>query len=57
MHPTRADSMVMRNVTAFYGLLACSWEEATGLDSVGEPRGLFPFTLAPSLDFFPLLDL
>ena len=45
--PMHADSMayrtplVMQNFMDFYCLLACSWEEATGLDSVGEPRGFF----------------
>ena len=51
---TRTDSILMRNVMVFCGLLACSWNEVTGLDSDGEPHYLFAFMLVPSLDFFPL---
>ena len=59
---TRSDSMVyrmplvMRNFMYFYCLLACSWEEATGLDPVGELRGFSCFAvLTPSFFFFPPL--
>ena len=38
----------------FCGLLACSWNEVTGLDSDGELHYLFASALVPSLDFFPL---
>ena len=53
-HLTHTDSIVMRNIRVLCGLLACSWNKVTGLDSDGRPRYLFAFAPVPSLDFFPL---
>ena len=44
----------MQKETVFYGLLACSRNEVTGLDSEGEPCYFFSLEPVPSLDFFPL---
>ena len=51
---THTYSILMRNVMVLCDLLACSWNEVTGLDSDGELCYLFASVLVPSLDFFPL---